>query len=1257
MKWVLRLVIALVLLAVVVVLGARWYLSSSRVAEQVRARLEALLGAPVHVGEVNIGLSGSSSVGGLELYESKEKAHAWLKADRLEADVSALKMLAGEAVPHTLQVSGASVTLRFDRRGRFLTRLPGGRQPATILHSNQMPDLTISNSQVAFRREGAAELVVRGITAQVRHEDGQVVLTGQAENPRWGKWSLDGRLTKDGRQVILSLRSAGPVHVTQQMLGELPFLDPGLWQKVRFPKGDTPGQVTLRYDLKAAVLHYEVELEPTDAIVQVPDLDFAAHDTRGKVVIQDGRVKLRDVAGQSFGGTVATDADLDFRSADSHLSMPRIAVKALQLAAMPASWRLPPEITGRLTGTAALDVRWVHLVTPTQPAAAIGLLETSGTGPLLAAAEVVEGRGPAIAITRGTGEGEITDAYVAGQPAAEPIRLELHAVPGGYQFHSPAASGVDQDRGLLRDLPDQPAPAGPVSALAVSLADVAAAGMEQIYREVHACAHGFAGMVPRDLKGRPRRPGQGPPALEVNLHLENVDLAKFARGLKLELPFTLQGRLSFQVQANIPLQTSGDLKTYRANGSATVTNLTLGDLKFAEVRAKVACANGILQLVELQGTLPGPAAGDGRLVRPGTFQGTARMPLAPLGRLVADLTVHGIPLEQVASVAGAAGLVQGRASGEVHAEVPGAQLQTVDAWQATGRLAVKEARVQGADLRDAFCGIGLEKGRLTVAGLRALVNGTPVTGAAELRLHAPYAFGGGVDVALDLGTLSWLAPAWRPPLALAGRLTSKANFHGTVQPFTLDLEAPQLQIQGIPAEKLHGQLHYCQSVLDYRLQGQSLGGTFEINGRYPPARVPKKQGSEGRLQIHRMQLARLLEVLTGQKAPSPLHARLDLDLTFGPQGPKGLLAGQGGLLLSDVVWNRQRWGNVRGNLVMTADQLWLRELTGSLGAGAVRGQVVFDLKDLARSWFTLDLDGVDAADLLGACLHGPGDVRGPLTARVRGTLGRTWHGSADVVLERGQVLGIGVSQWRLPITWEVVPGEGRGKATLRDSSAQVARGRATAAGSVQWGDQTNLDGQVLFRNIDLQTFLRDLGTTTQIASGATSGRLDFAGRDVHSIDDLTGLLEANLGQTQALQLPVLRQLTPFLAVSPNLTFTRGSLRARLARRVVRVEELTLEGSVLRFRAQGTVTFEGRLNLDVTTTTGRLGLDAQHLHLFGIRLPAVGTIPLSVLMDANTFLASRLLQLHVRGTISDPVIQVRPLPVLTQEAVRFFLNRY
>src|SRR5204862_3690349 len=112
----------------------------------------------------------------------------------------------------------------------------------------------------------------------------------------------------------------------------------------------------------------------------------------------------------------------------------------------------------------------------------------------------------------------------------------------------------------------------------------------------------------------------------------------------------------------------------------------------------------------------------------------------------------------------------------------------------------------------------------------------------------------------------------------------------------------------------------------------------------------------------------------------------------------------------------------------------------------------------------------------------------------------------------------------------------------------------------------------------------------------------------------------------------------------------GDLRARLAKGVVYVERLSLQDGALQVYADGNLTLQGRVNLDVTANTGKLTNIGAAL---GWRVSPTGTIARELLKKATTALSPRLVHLHVTGTVREPTVQVTPLPLLTEQALRFF----
>jgi translocation and assembly module TamB len=220
----------------------------------------------------------------------------------------------------------------------------------------------------------------------------------------------------------------------------------------------------------------------------------------------------------------------------------------------------------------------------------------------------------------------------------------------------------------------------------------------------------------------------------------------------------------------------------------------------------------------------------------------------------------------------------------------------------------------------------------------------------------------------------------------------------------------------------------------------------------------------------------------------------------------------------------------------------------------------------------------------------------------------------------------------------------------------VGHGQATGRLTAYWEDVLRVDGQAKFSRVDVGTVLQQTIGSTQFGGGTMTGRFDFASRDLRSANDLTGSLIASFEQSQALSMPILQQVAPFLGVGPSTTFQKGKARAGLDRGLLRIQQLALEGGNLKVHAEGTIALDDRLNLSVTANTGSFGPDFPGSRLLRLRVAALGPLPVQVAQQAINLLSNQVIHLEVTGTTRNPIIRVRPLATLSEEGIRFFLDR-
>ena len=92
-------------------------------------------------------------------------------------------------------------------------------------------------------------------------------------------------------------------------------------------------------------------------------------------------------------------------------------------------------------------------------------------------------------------------------------------------------------------------------------------------------------------------------------------------------------------------------------------------------------------------------------------------------------------------------------------------------------------------------------------------------------------------------------------------------------------------------------------------------------------------------------------------------------------------------------------------------------------------------------------------------------------------------------------------------------------------------------------------------------------------------------------------------------------------------------------------------------AGGSVSLGGRLDLDVVYNTGNIGPSAPLLRLFLRDIPAIGPIPVGLIVRVTEALSNRIVRLRVEGTTDRPNVRVNAANLLSENAVRFFVGQY
>lgn len=1104
---------------------------------------------------------------------------------------------------------------------------------------------------VAFPARGALE-----------GSDDGFQLKGDIRDPYWGNWTLAADLDSPRSAVMLHL-DAKDVSVDPAKLTALPYVPKNVWRHVQ-ASGRTPVKVRVKLFTDRPEVRYRVELVPRATKVRIDVLDLEAVDAGGEVIIEDNLVLLRDVKGVTAGGWIATTGELDFRVSPSRLRFD-LDIKGLRLKEMPEKWELPRQLDGRVTGSAKLTVT-AH---------------------------------PDRAETHGTGAGRIDEAQLAGFRTTGPIPLSLQADGKRIRFlpRLPFLEAI-RSAGLVREREATYLDTG------FSLEDV---DLEELLRR-------FGQKSPVEITGRLSLRVR----LEVPVnHLDDLRQYRMQGRVRIT-EMRLGGARIGQVDARVDLDRGVlridplDGEKGRFFGTVRVTFLSKDGTS-----GKVSCNLGLnaCRLDSVAGVLPmrmQPVSGRVTVrLRAEAALARWRDPTAWRGQVAFRAPIveaAGVPFRDVEGVGGmrdgrvhltelraealggvlsgtlALSLANERIQGTIRtrgidpATLPGVQGSFVPTGAAdlsgefTGQLRPwqlnAEGTVRASSLRswpgraEEVSGTWrLEGDQLELKEVRGRLHGGSVTGWGRLEF-ADRAGQFELFVSrLDAGNLAEVLA--QSSSRVEGKLNGQAS--GSFRfvdgeprsSFQLDLSSSRLVLQGVPADDLRGQLDFTAGKFRYRLTGETLAGQLTIEGTYPPS-PDSASRPHGRLRLESAQLARLWEGLGLTGWLSELRGVVGINLPYRHDGSGLTPVGRGRFEVRGLRWREEEVMDLfRGDLRIGTDGISLRDSGGLFAGGSLRisGGARFD--DLSRGWFDVRLRGAETNRFPMLAREWKGLVQGPIDVRLRGSLGPEWRGSGSVSLPRAKVVGVEVSEWRVPIDFSWTPATGQVEVSVRESSAQLGSGRAQLRASLRRTEGWRVEGQLLFFDAAVRSLAGMVGEVTSFARGRVNGRIDFTGAEMRSLTDFHANVQAKLNDVQALQLPVLRLIVPHVLPGQGaLEFQAGELRGRLAGGVFRISELTLDSNVLLLLLQGSVTVQGRLDLDVTAQTTSPGINPLLLRVILQRLPPVGPVPVGLIIRVTDLLAERVVALRIAGSFRAPRVQVEPIRQLSEQAVRYFLSR-
>lgn len=1025
-------------------------------------------------------------------------------------------------------------------------------------------------------------------------------IQASADDPEWGQWKGEG--TIDAGRGRFTMSTVRPRHITTPMLQTLPFLNPNAWQHFTID-GTTPCTVELTIDATTESVGYRVSLEPTGASLVIPAINAKFSETSGKVVAQDDRVTLKDVRGRAADGWAKVDGQFDFSRPDDSLQF-QVQLDKLAIRNLPPEWKVPEAVDGRVSG--AID---------------LGLVLPKGGGQRLLA----------------SGKATISPATLNGR-AVPPVEVVIRTSGEEIQFRPAEPLGQ----------PKEPAP----------LPKIDAPKRGGYFTAVMGVARQFV------------KPGAAPPVddqkyVTLNLAFRDVDLAELLAAANVKPPVPIAGKATLQVELSVPTDRPDDFKSIRLKGTIQSPQLQIDELTLRDVSAKLNLRDGSLQIEELAGRLPGGAfVGSGKVQAEGEYPFEANIKFEKAALRSLEKLKGLVPVESP---------IDGEL--ELTAQVTGTLSPAVIKATGTARvpkLTAGETVAENVDLRWAY-----EDRVIRVIDARASLLGGELAGTLDVPIDRSIAGGGNLRLTnLDIGALA-------KSLVGGAQLQVEGKANGSIKikvpPVTgnasrvitadVDLQAPTMNVRlgtgkSIPAKKVRGSATYANGELDYKLSAEALGGEIILeppSKKAPPKKVvPDKQSEMGMIRFRRVVLSRAVSAIGIDVKLGQFDAEIsgEVDLAIDDAGK---LIGGGRLRIDRARWGLTELASGSGTIKATESRIVLEDLLLSIGSGYLRAYASIDRNEPDRSYFRATLAAVPSSKLLFAFPELASKIDLLVDGRIVTSLGREWRGVSVLTGSRGKIYGLPVTDVRLPLDWSMVPSLGRAEVRLREATLRSSGGQIGGKAQINlFADlPPRLSGEVTFRNANVSQAIGD--GVQGLGNLPITGQFDFSADQLRTIEDLSGTLQATVGESPSFSVPLLAAILPYISGlnrDTRITINEGEVRATLGRGVWRVQRVTLVGPSIDLYADGTLTTSGRLNLNVvaSSASNRPGEIAMR-RLRAIPLTATQPLGPTTVTSAMGVLSNYVVYMEVSGTTDVPTVRLQTLRTVSEAAIRFFALRF
>lgn len=412
----------------------------------------------------------------------------------------------------------------------------------------------------------------------------------------------------------------------------------------------------------------------------------------------------------------------------------------------------------------------------------------------------------------------------------------------------------------------------------------------------------------------------------------------------------------------------------------------------------------------------------------------------------------------------------------------------------------------------------------------------------------------------------------------------------------------------------------------------------------------------GNLAIQRVELQRVLSVWQNSLDQPPYQGELNAKVDFAyPASDSAQPSLTGELTLLNLVGHETIISDrIEAGIQLQNDRLAMDAIEGNVAGGRLRAEIDWLVNSQDTPRFQLTLRNARLGDIGDAFLDEPDDdLRGRVNLRLSGDIGMYSRAAGQAELTRIELAGAQIRSLTIPLRIQVDALGGRAEVNASNIVARMRRGSVLGNVNIKAHSRVDVRGGLTLRRVSLSDDV-PFEALSEAGLGYVDGTIDFKGRRIKSLSEIDSTFSFDLSRSHAFDLPVLEDLQPFITAAPQSTvFQEGKIEGRSSRGTIYLEEVSMVNPQVQVYLDGTVGGNGRLRMNATVQTGNTN---QTLALWLLRqIPKAAPPPIAILLSANDFLSNRTIHFEINGTTSHPIVRIRPLPLLSQEAVRFFLQ--